>query len=436
MSGNTRVEQSRNRKPLRVGINAQMASGTLGGVEQAVIGLAGGLSRLTDSGDEYLFLTLPGDSEWLRPYVGGPCSIVEAPARNNSTNRSSQIKARVTRLAPGLHARLRNLPVAPWERPNVRPNDPTLEQHGADVIHFPFQDAFQTTLPSVYQPWDLQHVHLPQFFTKRQRQGRQHAYGYHADAATYVSVASQWGKQDYVRHYGIEPDKVAVIPMAAPTSLYVEPQPADVDRVRARFTLPDRFLFYPAQTFPHKNHGRLIEALARIKSESGVSIPLVCSGRRNDYYPTIGATVSEAGLDNQVHFIGFVNEMELQCLYRMAVALVFPSLFEGWGLPITEAFNAGLPVACSNVTCLPEQVGDAALLFDPTSVTGIAGAVTHIWNDDAFRADLARRGKEHGRQYTWDQVAQKFRTLYHAAAGTPLTEGEQAQLSSMLDERP
>jgi glycosyltransferase involved in cell wall biosynthesis len=210
--------------------------------------------------------------------------------------------------------------------------------------------------------------------------------------------------------------------MASVTNNYPDPTEADIAATREKFELPERFLYFPAQTYPSKNHLRLFEALAIIRSRHGVEIPLICSGWINPFYKTLRKRLAELDLERQVRFLGFVTPLEIQCLYRSARAMVFPSTSEGWGLPIQEAFASGTPVASSNVMSLPEQIGDAGLLFDPHQPDQIAGAIWRLWTDDELCRVLSERGRETTTRYTWERTARHFRAYYRKLAGAPLTE--------------
>src|SRR5205823_759225 len=129
-----------------------------------------------------------------------------------------------------------------------------------------------------------------------------------------------------------------------------------MDILRQRARIPMEYMLYPAHSWPHKNHLRLLEAMARLRDLSGVRVNLVCTGAMDGFFRTINARVRSLHLDNQVTFLGYVSPDELETLYRFARFLVFPSLFEGYGFPLTEALQAGLPIACSNVTSVPETV--------------------------------------------------------------------------------
>ena len=295
-------------------------------------------------------------------------------------------------------------------------------------MHFTMQIGFLTTVPSLYQPWDLQHLHLPEFFTPEQQAWRELTYRGFCAQATLIVAASQWVKRDLVAQYGLVPDHIAVVNVPPPTAVYRDPTPIETSAIAARLGLPDRFVYYPAQTWPHKNHQRLFAALAFLREEGHV-VPLVCSGHLNERSAEIADAASRLGIADQVHFVGYLEPIEIQVLYRTARALVFPSLYEGWGLPIMEAFSNGLPVACSDVTSIPELVGDAALVFDPYDPRSIAAAVQRLWTDDALAVELARRGRAVAGRYDWDRTARIMRAHYRRTAGQILNEADVALLA-------
>jgi glycosyltransferase involved in cell wall biosynthesis len=241
---------------------------------------------------------------------------------------------------------------------------------------------------------------------------------------------TSWGRRDLIESYALAPEKVAVVPWGSVLWEYPEPDESDLEEIRVRLSLPDGFLLYPAQTWPHKNHARLLEALSLLSSREGVEIQLVCPGRRNSHYRRIRERLHELGLEGSVSFPGFVSPLELRGLYRLARGLVFPSLFEGWGLPVCEAFEAGLPLACSTATGLPDLVGDAGVLFDPEDPAAIADSVLRIWSDDRLRAKLVERGRERSRLFSFERSARLFRAHYRRVGGRKLAEEDRILLAS------
>jgi glycosyltransferase involved in cell wall biosynthesis len=404
--------------PLRVGIDARLGTGQFGGVEQVVIGLAAALSTLEDGDEEYLFLVHPGHEDWIRGYLHGPCRPLRS--RRSYLNRRSRAVVRgLAERVPGVGSRFA-----------VRHSDGTVERAGVDVMHFPFQDAFTTELPSIYQPHDLQHLHLPNLFSGWERARREAIYRTHCDRAALVVAMTSWGRRDFVESYDLPPEKVGVVPGGSVLREYPAPTEADLDRLRSRLSLPEAFLLYPAQTWPHKNHVRLLEAIARLRDESGTAIPLICPGKQTRHYRDIRDLVSSLGLAETTSFPGFVSSLELRGLYELGTALVFPSRFEGWGLPVCEAFDAGLPVASSTATGLPDVVGDAGLLFDPDDVPEMASQLQRLWTDPELRARLRERGRKRAARFSFDHTARLFRAHYREIGRGALSEEDRILLDS------
>jgi glycosyltransferase involved in cell wall biosynthesis len=414
------------KRPLRVCIDARLEPGRLGGVEQVVIGLARGLSEL-DGDEEYAFLVGGSSVDWLTPHLGGQTRLLH---KDPWPQRGAGHVFRRARRLPGRLSRV----VSARERTSasVLPlSSGTVERYGADVIHFPIQYGFRTKVPSVYYPSDLQHRHRPEFFAPEERTFRDAVYGAMCRQARLVTAATEWGRRDLIAELALSPQKVAAISLAPVATAYPKPTSDDLARVRREYQLPEAFAFYPAQTWPHKNHLGLFEALALL-TRRGIPIPLVCSGRRNDFHPELERRVAALGLDDAVRFLDYVPELELRSLYELATLLVFPSLFEGWGLPILEAFASELPVVCSDIPPLREQTAGAALTFDPEQPESIAATLERAWVDAALREKLRRRGRECARAYSWDRTARVYRAHYRRIAGRPLAEEDRSLVFSSL----
>ena len=403
---------------LRVCIDARFGSGRFGGVEQVVIGVASGLAKLDDGTEEYLFLTHPEQEEWLLPYLGGPCRVLH-PRHGYARRRARAIPKGLAERIPAVGPRL-----------SVRSSDGTIEGAGVDVVHFPFQDAFATQVPSLYQPHDLQHLHLPELFSRWRYRRRETTYRTHCERAAAVVTMTSWGRRDFIESYGLPEGKVWVVPGASVLPEYPAPSAEELKGMRTRLELPESFLLYPAKPWPHKNHERLLEALALIRGRTGTAIPLACTGAPARAFEGVRGRARELGLELTMIFPGFVSPKELRGLYELATALVFPSRFEGWGLPVCEAFSAGLPVASSAATGLPDLVGDAGLLFDPESTEHVADAVQRIWTDEELRRDLAARGKERSELFSWERTARLFRAHYRRIGGRSFADEDRILLAA------
>ena len=404
---------------MRVCINARLVGGTSGGIESVLVGLAYGLSALTDGDDEYLFLVHANAYDWLARYLSNGCRAVPVEPRAGGTRMRARIGGRYPNLRRAIAVR-----TARWIPP-VRASDGTAESLRADVVHFPYQSGFLTSIPSIFQPHDLQHLHLPENFTRSERIARERTYRTLCDQAAAVVVGTGWVKDDLINHYSIPPDRIHVIALAPMYEVYAGTRPARVSDAGATRD----FVLYPAQTWRHKNHVGLLRALALLRDRDDLVIPLVVTGRKTAYFArTIKPLIEELRLEGQVDFRGFVETDELRRLHEHARAVVVPTTFEAASFPVWDAFLSGVPVACSAVTSLPEQVGDAAILFDPYDPADIADAIRRIWSDDALRQRLVANGTMRVERLSWKETARRFRALYRHLANVPLDERDAALL--------
>jgi len=411
-------------KPLRVCVDARLVSGEAGGVEQFIIGLANGLSNLTDGSEEYLFLVYADSQDWLLPFLSGPCRILE--------DKTPSEELFIPRMFRGMEVVWNSiLPPALQVSVHQIKSGGTIEYAEIDVMHFTLQQqAFLTTIPSIYHPHDLQHIHLPEFFSWRTRLARDQKYRSFCKQAKMVVVASRFGKQDLVQNYHLPAEKVKVVNLAPVVVTYPEPDLHDLAKIRMKYSLPENYIFYPAQTWPHKNHISLLKALSLLRNDSGIKIPAVFSGTKNEFYITIEEKIRELDLEDQVRFLGFVEPSELKGLYKLCRGVVLPTKFEAASFPLWEAFLMGVPAICSNVTSLPEQAGDAALLFDPDNPEEIAYQLHKLWTDEKLRSVLIKNGRQNISRFSWNNTARTFRAHYRRLAKHSLTSEDKELLSS------
>ncbi|HET9287435.1 MAG TPA: glycosyltransferase family 1 protein [Gaiella sp.] len=265
---------------------------------------------------------------------------------------------------------------------------------GADVVHYPLTVPVPPVeRPTVLTLLDVQHLDRPELFPRGERLFRRLAYDRAARRADRVVVISEWVRHRVTERLGLDPDRVDAIHLGVDHERFT-PDPG-VGR--------EPFLLYPARPWPHKNHGRLLEAFALLRAERP-ELRLVLTGVGHD----------SARLPPGVEAPGGVPQRELVALYRRAAALVFPSLYEGFGLPPVEAMACGCPVAASNEGSLPEVVGDAAVLFDPHDPAAIAAGVSDALGRSA---ELSALGVVRAARFTWDATARAHDRVYELAAG-------------------
>lgn len=284
---------------------------------------------------------------------------------------------------------------------------------GLDVLHRPVTVPVpRLSVPTVTTLHDVQHHELPGNFGIGERLLRRAAYDRAAWASEMVVTVSEHSRERIVDLLGIEPERVEAIPHGIDSERFSPGAGAADGRLRERLALPERFLAYPANLWPHKNHERLVEGLAAARDPE---LELVLSGREYGRAGELHAHAERAGVGHRVHHVGYLEPDELPALLRAATAMVFPSLYEGFGLPPLEAMACGCPVACSDRGSLPEVAGPAALTFDPGSVDSIAAAIDRLASDSGLRERLRAAGLERARAYTWGAAAKRHLRVYERA---------------------
>ena len=245
-----------------------------------------------------------------------------------------------------------------------------------------------------------------------------------ARRATRVLTVSESSKSDILRFVDTEPDKIDVIYNAYDERFGVEPREEDVVRVKERYQLHDEFVLYAGNVKPHKNLERLIEAFDRVRKHGLDHLKLVIIGDEISKYTSLRRAVHKHQLHKYVRFLGYLPEETLAVMYRLAGVFVFPSLYEGFGLPPLEAMASGTPVVTSNVSSLPEVAGDAAVLVDPYDPDAIAAGIERVLTDERIRRELRRKGVARARQFSWEQSVKRVREIYAqvAAGAAPVSE--------------
>ncbi len=285
--------------------------------------------------------------------------------------------------------------------------------------------AFESQFPSIMAIHDLQHrlqPGFPEVHADGQSEFREYLYRNAARSCAAILVDSEVGKSDVLEHYGEDgatADRVEVLPFLPSPDLDVDISPASVAEVSERLSLPPRFLLYPAQFWPHKNHARLLEAFARGASPD-VHLVLcgTASGKlRQRTYSEAMDVARRVGILERTHYLGYVSDEELSALYSLALALVFPTFFGPTNIPVIEAWNFGLPVLTSRIHGIPLHVDDAALLADPRSPEELAEGIEQLCNDEGLRQRLSDAGRRRLSLYTpRDYVEQLGNILARAAA--------------------
>ena len=235
--------------------------------------------------------------------------------------------------------------------------------------------------------------------------------------ATRVLTVSESSKRDILRFVDIPAEKIHVIYNAYDERFGVNPREEDIVRVRERYQLGHDFVLYAGNVKPHKNLARLIEAFHLVRKRGLDHLTLILIGDEISKYAALRRAVHQHQLHKYVRFLGYVPEETLAVMYRLAGVFVFPSLYEGFGLPPLEAMASGTPVVTSNVSSLPEVAGDAALLVDPHDPHAIAHGIYTVLTDEGVRLDLRRKGALRAQQFSWEASVQRIHAIYDEVAG-------------------
>lgn len=284
-----------------------------------------------------------------------------------------------------------------------------LKELGADLYHSAYYlMPYRPGVPAVLTVYDLIPLLFPRQSSRRARLLFRWATHLALRAVHCCVAISEATRQDLIQHFRIAPDRVVYVPLAADPTF--APQPASsINRVRQAYGLPDRYVLYLGSNKPHKNLVRLVEAWARLQPSPAV---LVIAGAWDQRYPEARQRATALGLEHSVRFLGPVPEGDLPALYAAAIVFAFPSLYEGFGLPVLEAMACGTPVVCSNTSSLPEVAGNAALYFDPCNVEMIAGSLDRVLADPELCSHLCELGFIRASQFLWERTAQQALELY------------------------
>jgi glycosyltransferase involved in cell wall biosynthesis len=286
---------------------------------------------------------------------------------------------------------------------------------GLDLVHYPVTVPIpQTDLPRVVSLYDVQHLDLPEFFSRGERLFRRWAYDSAARSATVVITISEYSKRRLVESVGVAEERIEVVHLGIDHSRFT-PGDAGDEEVLAPFGLPERFVAYPANMWPHKNHERLIDALALV---ADTELELVLTGQPYGRLDRVMQRARAAGVHDRVRHLGYLPRDAVPALFRRARGLVFPSLYEGFGSPPLEAMACACPVASSTRGSLGEICGEAALGFDPESPPEIAHALDQLTTNSDLRASLREAGLRRAKEFSWGDAAARHAAIYERAAAT------------------
>lgn len=293
-----------------------------------------------------------------------------------------------------------------------------IEKEKPDLMFYPTSSnlSFLTNIPAIVTVHDLQHRINPKF--KEVSAGgrweyREYGFINVSKTAFKILVDSRKGRDDMEIYYPDSRGKVVVLPYLPPSYLNPEIDREYVQKVTRKYSLPERFIFYPSKFWPHKNHKNLVRAIFKLKKE-GKRINLVLSGSREADFSSFKEVVSlihELKLDDQIFYLGYVSNKELSALYKKAMAMVMPTYFGPTNIPVLEAWLMGTPVIYSDIPGCRRQLGKAGLLINPDDPSDIAEKIDRVYTSSKLRIKLKRLGKKRVRNWTKNDFTAKIEEI-------------------------
>ena len=400
---------------MRIGVNTiPLYPGQIGGMEMYTTNLLTHLTAIDRQHRYYLFVAGYNrdlfDPLFQRPNVFR-VQTLSLQGLRYSKHAAARLAGSVGRRLPYLSRWLVNAVASAHMMYSIR-------RHRIDLWFCPlfYLTPPDTHLPSVVSIADLQPEIYPDFFPKDLLEWLRRRYPASCRGATKVITLSEFSRATIIERYGLRPEKVHTIALAVGDEFRLPPEDSAVEAVKERYALPAEYAFYPANTWLHKNHPTLLKALHRLKTKYRTRLSCVFTGVERGGHQAFLRSVEEHGLSAQVYYLGYVEKQDMPLLYRGARFLVFPSLFEGFGLPLLEAMASDCPVLCSSAGSLPEVVGDAALLFDPNDPEEMADSMHRILTDEELRRTLVKAGRERALQFSWEKTARETLKVLEEAA--------------------
>lgn len=415
------------RPHLAVDLTPMLAGGENGGAKILTLELIEQLGSLAATWD-FTLLTAEVCHDQLafldRPNIRRLCVLPRPAALNPGIGDVLRRAARglLSRVPPPVASRAIDLYWAIRHRPRGKT---VVDEIGADLLFNPFTaPLYQSrSVPCVSVVYDTQFAAYPQFFSAEERYGREAHLREAAATSVRLVCISDYVRQVLLTQWGLWPQQVVTIPIQLARRLTAAPQ-SEAAAVLAGFSLEkERFLLYPANFWPHKNHRMLLLAFRQFVEKHPTSrLRLVCTGQPGAAMDELIESARRMGLADRCRFPGFLPDAELAALLGSCRALVFPSLYEGFGMPLIEAMEFDRPILCGDRTALPEVAGDAALYFDPRSPAKMAAAIARIDGDDDLHAELVRRGRDRRRRFA-DPASMAAAYLEVFAGALALDEG-------------
>jgi len=293
------------------------------------------------------------------------------------------------------------------------PLDMIMKRRKYDFYHFLYNaPSLIMPCPFIVTVHDVSYKHIPDMISKKDLFSITFQMSLNAKRALRIITVSENSRKDSVRFFKVPEEKIDVIYEGVEDTFRVIDEPGIKKAIIHRYQLPERFLLYVGTYLPHKNLESLLDAFHELKSNGKIPHKLVLAGKKGRNYENVSAHISKLSLEDDVLRIGFVPDEDLPVLYNLSDIFIFPSLYEGFGLPLLEAMACGVPVVSSSASCLPEVGGEAALYFSPRSSRELAAKILDIISNKRLRNHLIKEGLKRSGQFSWKTMAEKTLSLY------------------------
>ena len=296
-----------------------------------------------------------------------------------------------------------------------------LRQDKADLVHVQFTGPIACPVPVVVSVHDVSFLEHPEFFTRARRLQLQYTVKRTVQSASRVLTLSEFSRQGIARAYGMDPARIAVVPAGVSRAFRPQPRQQAKAFVEGRFKVPGPFILTVGDLQPRKNQIGLIRAFEELLcAHPDLPHHLMLVGKETWFAPHVHQAAKKSLVKDRIHFTDYVNEKELLQLYSACDIFVFPSFYEGFGLPILEAMACGRAVACSNSSAMPEVADSAGLLFNPESTSEMVRAMRDLLLNPELRQRMERLGQQNAAQFSWARTAQMTLEVYHEVCGENL----------------
>jgi len=295
----------------------------------------------------------------------------------------------------------------------INPYTKVLLENDLSVFHVPVQysPVYKIKVPVIITMHDLQEYHYPEFFSTKEKIHRKINNQIAIFYSDHIAVSFKHVKEDILKFFKVNTEKVSVCPPPFSESWFLSKDESTWDKLSVRFGLKKKYLLYPAATWKHKNHLSLIRVLKKLREQEN-DVELVCTGNKTKYFNEIQSVIDELDLSKAVHFLGIVSEEDLIGLYKNSSLVVIPTLYEAGSGPLYEAMRYGIPVVCSNVTSLPETMGNNEFLFNPNNSEEMLTRIQQGLHDEEFRKRNVQNSQDRMRVLEKNNYAECFVNTY------------------------